>query len=195
MSKTRAGQIADRLRQAIMTGTFVSGDRLTELTLAHNLNVSQNTIRDSLHILEAEGWVTKIPRRGVFVRSFTADEVEELCALRAAVELLILQWALQKLTRTHVNQLRTLIRKAEQQLAHEGDATLTTLFDFHRQLATVAERPYTQRVLTRLHNQIYLLEILRQMRTPLNMPMLHDRVRHYRALLASIEAGESDEAQ
>ena len=48
---TRAETVADQIRQAIKDGQYMGGERLIEQTLAGQMNVSQNTIRDALRIL------------------------------------------------------------------------------------------------------------------------------------------------
>jgi DNA-binding GntR family transcriptional regulator len=68
---TRAETVAEQIRQAIRAGAYVSGQRLVELSLAAKLNVSQNTVRDALRLLETAGWVVKRARHGLYVRSLT----------------------------------------------------------------------------------------------------------------------------
>src|SRR5512147_3047345 len=92
---TRAETAAETIRAAILHGGYLSGERLIEVKIAQTLDVSQNTIRDALRILEGEGWVVKNPRHGVYVRSFTAAEAAEVCTVLAAVESLILAWAME----------------------------------------------------------------------------------------------------
>jgi DNA-binding GntR family transcriptional regulator len=61
-SVTRAETVATTLRESILKGEYVSGERLVELSLAKRLKVSQNTIRDALRMLEQDGWVVKHAR-------------------------------------------------------------------------------------------------------------------------------------
>ena len=86
--------VADVLRQSLQDGVYKCGERMVELTIADELNVSQNTVRDALRILEQQGWVHKRPRHGVYVRQFSISQAEELYALRSALEQLALKWAL-----------------------------------------------------------------------------------------------------
>src|SRR5688572_1641240 len=111
-SATRVETVAERLRSAIKNGHFMGGERLIEQTLANQMGVSQNTIRDALRILEGEGWVIKTARYGVHVRSFNRREAEELYTLWAAVETLALRWAMETITKGEVGSLRRLIQEA-----------------------------------------------------------------------------------
>jgi DNA-binding GntR family transcriptional regulator len=49
---TLAESVADVLRHAIFQGAYLSGERLVELTIAQEMNVSQNTAREALRLLE-----------------------------------------------------------------------------------------------------------------------------------------------
>ncbi len=96
---TLAESVAAAIRAGILDGKYLSGERLIELNLAKTMGVSQITVRDALRILEQEGWVTKNPRRGVYVRSFTSDAAEEVYALIRTFEGLAMEWVFDKYTR------------------------------------------------------------------------------------------------
>lgn len=62
-------QIADELRQAIVNGEYVEGDRLpSESDLTKRFQVARMTVRSALGILAAEGLTVAEHGRGVFVR-------------------------------------------------------------------------------------------------------------------------------
>ncbi|WP_343419609.1 GntR family transcriptional regulator [Candidatus Flexifilum breve] len=90
----------------------MSGERLIELNLAKTMGVSQITVRDALRILEQEGWVTKNPRRGVYVRSFTSDAAEEVYALIRTFEGLAMEWVFDKYTRQMGTDLHAILDAA-----------------------------------------------------------------------------------
>ena len=52
------------LRQAILKGELKPGERLLELHLADRLGVSRTPIREAIRMLELEGLVLMIPRKG-----------------------------------------------------------------------------------------------------------------------------------
>ena len=60
-------QLADRIRNQISDGVLAMGDRLpSEGELAATWNLSRATVREALRLLEEQGWVTRVPRRGAF---------------------------------------------------------------------------------------------------------------------------------
>lgn len=196
ISTTRAEALAEILCQKIRNGDYVCGERLVELTLSQQMNVSQNTVRDALHILQDEGWIVKHARRGAHVRTFTPPEAAEVYALWAAVEGLALRWAMDALTKSHVSNLRRLIKQARTQ-AFTGDLRRSneTLLALHALIAGMADRSQTAELLNRLRNQIHLLEVLRQMRAPRSLHAQQAQIMFYEKLVSLMESGDADGAQ
>ncbi|MEJ8473287.1 GntR family transcriptional regulator [Roseibium algae] len=77
---------ADRIRDAIITGDLPLGQKLSEQRLADMLGISRSPVHDALAILQAEGLVNILPKRGSFV--FTPDfkDVDDICEHRALLE-------------------------------------------------------------------------------------------------------------
>jgi DNA-binding GntR family transcriptional regulator len=190
-STTLAETVASAIRDSILHGNYLSGERLVEISLAHEMNVSQNTVRDALSVLEQEGWVVKRARRGVYVRTFSADEAAEVYALLSAVEPLALEWAIRLITKTQLAELRRLLSQARK-LSHSGDrpAALEALFRFHEMLGTIAAKPLTGELLVRLYNCARLLEAVRQARAPRFAHNLEARIDLHDTLLDYIERGD-----
>ena len=78
--------IRDTLLKRILEGAYPSGERLIELNLAHEFQVSQTPIREALRELEAMGMVTSERYCGTHVRSINTEEIAESYALRAILE-------------------------------------------------------------------------------------------------------------
>ncbi len=55
------------LRQAIITGEIPPGERLMEIPLSKKLGVSRTPVREAIRMLELEGLVVMIPRKGAEV--------------------------------------------------------------------------------------------------------------------------------
>jgi DNA-binding GntR family transcriptional regulator len=191
---TRAELVAEKLRQAIRAGAYVSGERLLELNLAERLQVSQNTIRDALRMLEAQGWVVRNPRRGVYVRDFTREEAEELFALWEALEVLVLPWAIQRLTRKEQSQLEKIILGAQRDLLDgEMEESSEAIFRFHSVIRELSTLPHTVELLSTVQNRIYLLELLRQRRTQRSIGAQEQRLLLYQkwiTLMATRQVAE-----
>lgn len=79
-------RIVARLRQAIITGDLPPKSRLTEPELARQLNVSRTPLREAIRQLEAEGFITTVPRVGCFVSEISSQDAEDLYAIRTVIE-------------------------------------------------------------------------------------------------------------
>lgn len=74
------------LRQAIITGEFSPGERLMEIKLANKLGVSRTPVREAIRMLELEGLVVMIPRRGAEVARITEKDLRDTLEVRTAIE-------------------------------------------------------------------------------------------------------------
>lgn len=95
VDETRRGQIVRHLRQLIVNGNVQPGERLTETRLADQLGVSRAPLREAIRDLVDSGLVESLPYKGLFVRSVTRQDLEELYSLRTALEQFAFQqcWA------------------------------------------------------------------------------------------------------
>lgn len=74
------------LREAIITGQFAPGERLMEITLANKLGVSRTPVREAIRMLELEGLVVMIPRKGAEVARITPRDLKDSLEVRLALE-------------------------------------------------------------------------------------------------------------
>jgi len=81
-----AEDVADRIREEILTGRVGQGKRLVEAVIAEELGVSRGPVREALKLLRGEGLVMEEPHRGAFVVRLSAADVADIFDLRAALE-------------------------------------------------------------------------------------------------------------
>lgn len=85
------------LRQAIITGEFAPGERLMEIKLANKLGVSRTPVREAIRMLELEGLVVMIPRRGAEVARITEKDLRDALEVRTAIEELSVELACERI--------------------------------------------------------------------------------------------------
>lgn len=78
--------VAEELRRRITERELPPGSRIVEHTLAETLGVSRNPVREAIRVLEAEGFVVTLPRRGVVVAELDEAAVRDLFMVRATLE-------------------------------------------------------------------------------------------------------------
>jgi len=78
--------VASALEFDILFGHLKPRERLVEDVLMRRFNAKRHAVRQALAELERIGIVTREPNRGAAVRDFSAQEVEEICELRAILQ-------------------------------------------------------------------------------------------------------------
>ena len=81
-----AERVAQELRRQLAEGTLIPGARLTESTIAEDLGVSRNTVREAFAELASERLVVRHPNRGVFVASLGAEDIHDVYTVRRFIE-------------------------------------------------------------------------------------------------------------
>jgi len=81
-----SAELADRLREEIVSGDLEPGARLHEVGLAARLHVSRTPLREALSLLASEGFVTSVPRRGYSVPDLTLADMRSLYRVRLVLD-------------------------------------------------------------------------------------------------------------
>jgi DNA-binding GntR family transcriptional regulator len=88
--------------------------RLDERQLSQDLGVSRTPIREALSVLEQEGFVRSVPRRGIYVVRKTKREVIEMITVWAAIESLAARLAAERASESDLRALRELFTQFEE---------------------------------------------------------------------------------
>jgi DNA-binding GntR family transcriptional regulator len=112
----------DALKKAI-TDMDIYGQiediRLDERQLSQDLGVSRTPIREALTLLEQEGFVRAVPRRGIFVVRKTKREIIEMIQAWAALESMAARLAAEHATERQVKALRKLFKEFQDEAPSE----------------------------------------------------------------------------
>lgn len=79
-------RIAAELKNRILEGRLVPGQRLISRDMVEQLGVSRGSLREAFRRLEADGLVDVVPNRGAVVRSLSPAEVRHVYQIREALE-------------------------------------------------------------------------------------------------------------
>jgi DNA-binding GntR family transcriptional regulator len=102
-------QIANTLRDDILIGRFKGGDQLLEDSLKIEFGISRTPLREAFRILEKEGLVAILPRRGTFVKRITGQDIEENFPVRAILEGLAARLAYENLRDQDINEMEEVL--------------------------------------------------------------------------------------
>ena len=102
------------LEAALREGQLHHGTCLDQDRLCEELGVSRTPLRDALLRLEAEGFVTIQPRKGVYITPVSDAFVKSACQILGALEADCLDTVFPLLTSRHIRQLEESNKRQEQ---------------------------------------------------------------------------------
>ena len=184
-------QVVDSLRRLILDGDYSPGDKLQQDELAELLGVSAMPVREGLRLLQAEGLVEFIPRRGAFVAHLSPHEFDELYHMREELEVLALRWAIEQIDPSEIEQLRELLGGAEVAETQPDEHRRTELIrSFLWTIFGAARRPHLYDAICRYYNMTYLYQ--RQYSEVIDLAAR--RMQIYRRILDAIDADDAEGA-
>lgn len=148
--------VFNTLREAILRGDLVPGERLMELQLAAKLGVSRTPIREAIRMLEQEGLAITIPRKGAIVAGMTEKDMQDVLEIREALEELSVQVACDKITDEEIAELQKNMKNFEHSLK-SGDLKKMAHADveFHDVIYRATDNPKLINMLNNLREQMY----------------------------------------
>lgn len=109
--KTVQQLVTEKIRTAILDGTFKPNEKLNQWALAKRLNVSRIPTREALRTLEGEGLIRFYPHRGAVVSAMTPRELRDVYEIRAVLEAKAAIGGMKRITLRKVADLRRLERR------------------------------------------------------------------------------------
>lgn len=83
---TLRAHVAGVVREMVIAGELKPGQRINEVELSNQLDVSRGILREALSGLEQDGLLVSKPRRGVFVRRLLPEEAADISEVRLSLE-------------------------------------------------------------------------------------------------------------
>ena len=132
-------RVYSHLREQILSGQIAPRQRLVETKIAQEIGTSRTPVREALHNLEVEGLIESIPRVGYRVKFLNPTEVEEICAIRATIEGMAADWAMNKAPGKLVTELKRNIAQSEKAIARGAVKDFVELdAQFHESIARLS---------------------------------------------------------
>jgi DNA-binding GntR family transcriptional regulator len=155
------------LREDILTGRLVPGERVTEATIMERTGVSRTPVREGLRSLEAEGLVISHRGRGTYVTYRLApEEASRIYECRLLLEPYLTRLAAERITQDELISVRAVLDRFS--AAIDGDPYMAGRLDaeFHlsiyeaaRSALTSVLRGYWSRLQLELSERVYITEV------------------------------------
>jgi DNA-binding GntR family transcriptional regulator len=192
-SPTFRGAAYQAIKQAILSGQIEPGQPLVEERLAATLQISRTPVREALAILEHEGLIAPIYRRGLFVCELSRDTVIELFTANEAIEPFLARRAAFYAGPEQIAELDATIAAGEACVAERDVAGfLRSGREFHAGVGMAAGNPTLARFVERNEERVDLF--LMHYGKAVNPEMMSASVREHRAILQAIADHDPDAA-
>jgi DNA-binding GntR family transcriptional regulator len=187
-------QACDAIKRAIMDMDIYgrSGDtRLDERQLSEDLGVSRTPIREALSVLEQEGFVRSIPRRGIVVVRKTKREIVEMITVWAAIESMAARIAATTAPASGIAELARMMDAFEEDPSHHLTEYSDANMAFHRAIIRLGGIG----LMSTLTDQLFI-----HMRAVRAVTMTQDNraqrsVADHRAIIAALHDRDPDRAE
>jgi DNA-binding GntR family transcriptional regulator len=184
--------LLETLRQAILVGDLLPGERLVEGDLAQRFGASRGAVREALTLLDNEGLVIRQANRGAWVRTVSVDETIEFTEVRAVLEGLCAAKAAAKATAGDREALRRILAEMHAAVA-AGDVLVycAASREMHQAIRQIADQHAASDVLNRLQ----YLSGRYQVRTTLVPGRPAQGAREHEAVVQAVVSGDADFAE
>jgi len=146
--ETLSTHVERGIREALMAGRFLPGERLNIRALATMLGTSATPVREALSRLAAEGAIEMVPNQSVRIPLFSQERFEELKLIRMAVEGLAAEQAARSITEPEIAALEQLLTQyIAAAHANRTDRSLGFSKQFRFGIYTAARMPTLLRVI------------------------------------------------
>lgn len=142
--RTKEEQVADYLRERILSGVYPRGSRLKQAEIAEQLHLSITPVREALKLLEAEGYIGGDSYRGARVADFDAAATGEILQLRLLLETQLVRACAERVTARDIAELRQLADEFAAAFRAGDRATARGInYRLHRRMYDIAQLPQT----------------------------------------------------
>ncbi len=155
--ETLSEQVFNTLKEAIISGDLAQGSKVTEDVLAKQYGISRGPLREAIRRLEGLRLLVRIPHAGTRVVTLTAEMMQEIYAVREALEGMSARLAASQMSDDEIAKLRQLLKdheksihlsKGKEYFQREGD------LDFH---FCIAQASNNQWLIQLLSSELYQL--------------------------------------
>ena len=176
-----------KCQELIGSGELIPGKLYSESAMSKQLGISRTPLRTALQQLEKEGLIIRLPQRGFYVYEFKEKDIEELFAIRKAIE----GYAVEHIAKTRAEAD---LKKARQHLSAQEDARQSDDYSifiredrkFHENLVKALDNKRLVMIYSDLRQSIELIGLKRfKMNSQRNQS-----ISEHKAIMKAIENGD-----
>ena len=147
-------QVADIVRIMILKGEFKGDQPISERYISSMLNVSTTPVKEAFRILQAEGLIYSIPRKGSYVSPSSIANMKQITFIRSSMEGVAAYYAAINATDEEIDRMGQLLEQASELVNspeyRQKFSSLNT--EFHSILRNASRNPYLINMLASLRS-------------------------------------------
>ncbi len=168
-----ADQIANSIRGMIEAGDLKPGERIVESRVARQIGVGQPTVREALVALEHQGLVVRKANQGCVVTSLTRHEIGQLVRIRAELETLAVELAVEEAADDDIQKLIAITDEMKEAARNRETQRFFQLdLRFHETLWPLSGNSFLPKVLSQTLAPLLAFLFIRNLRRNLDIDMM-----------------------
>lgn len=184
-------EIAEALRDDILSGVYHPRERLVEEELSEKFFVSRTPIREALRQLEAAGLVKIEPYKGTFVADADLEKIKDIYELRSVLDGFLVESVVPCVTTETLKRMEDLIEQQQQCLDLEDKSGFAEYDDaFHALLYDCCPNA----VAVRFARQLLTMTVAFRRLSRRTTASMAGSLQGHRNILAAIKAGDAEKA-
>ncbi|MGV3487780.1 MAG: GntR family transcriptional regulator [Tuberibacillus sp.] len=182
--------VARTLREMILNGRLMPGERINQVHLAQELNISRGPLREALRLLQNEGLVKHETNKGTFVTSLSKRDIWEIYTLRALLEGKASQLALEHLTEKDFEKLdQTLVGFKKALKEHNHEAIVQNDITFHQIIVNASKHSLIIKSHQNLDVKVGAMYLTMQTQRPVRIKQVVDT---HRSLVDALKSKDKE---
>lgn len=109
-------------KSLIESGELSTGKLYSEVAMSKQLGISRTPMRTALQNLEKDGLIIRLPQRGFYVYQFTEEDIQELFAIRKALEGYAVETIANKKLTMNIDKLNSHIQRQKKAIQTDNFA-------------------------------------------------------------------------
>ncbi len=187
-------QITNIVRDMIISGKFANEQKISERQISAMLNVSTTPVKEAFRVLQAEGLIYSVPRKGSFVSSYSKENIRQIIYLRSSVDAVAAYFAAVYATKEEIGLMEKALEKSRTLIeACEGQEKISENNSFfHEQVRIAARNNYIVNIGTTVRN---IDDSVRRVVNADDFELMMRRQEEHEQILQAIKDGKSERAE
>jgi len=129
--------VLDTIRRRILNGEFKPGQKINESEIAIHMGISRSPVREAFRVLERDGLITTLPRKGSYITNISLNDLAELFEVRKILECYAMD-CIKKRAKESPDTIQSMIEELDRNLTKKYDP-FSVISGFHYNLVELSK--------------------------------------------------------